>query len=465
MRFVHDIFCKMQPGVVLSCLHGKQQQNKRNIVYKTFCGSKSAVLFCTDIAARGLDFPAVDWVVQVDCPEDTQTYIHRVGRTARFDAQGRALLMLLPSEQPMVDLLVGKRVPVEKLAINPAKLVSIRPQLSSFLAQSPELKYLAEKALICYTRSVFLQSNKAVFDVRKLPVPEFAQSLGLLGAPKMKFLKVCAGGGGCQFSPHQKQHEKKNQNYAVSNDSLHAASGIDAEDLEAESGVEIPVELFDEKMPVETFDEKVSEDEDGALNKKPRASRLDRLFSKQNQTILSSHYQKHKDSADASDDDATPTLFKLTRKDHTLPDDTPITHPLQDPLSLSVRDRRKLKRTHQMLETAQAPVKHVFDDDGKARLAWQLETETEFMAPDEDLVEKRKQYVASIQEKMQDADVEDRRAHRDRLRAKKFKKSQAAKVETTDAPVLLNRREGSDSGVDISETVDDFGFQSDILDE
>ena len=42
------------------------------------------VLIATDIAARGLDFPALDWVLQLDCPEDTAAYIHRVGRTARY---------------------------------------------------------------------------------------------------------------------------------------------------------------------------------------------------------------------------------------------------------------------------------------------------------------------------------------------------------------------------------------------
>ena len=41
-------------------------------------------LFATDIAARGLDFPTVDWVLQIDCPEDVAAYIHRAGRTARF---------------------------------------------------------------------------------------------------------------------------------------------------------------------------------------------------------------------------------------------------------------------------------------------------------------------------------------------------------------------------------------------
>ena len=42
------------------------------------------VLFATDIAARGLDFAKLDWVLQMDCPEDVPAYIHRVGRTARY---------------------------------------------------------------------------------------------------------------------------------------------------------------------------------------------------------------------------------------------------------------------------------------------------------------------------------------------------------------------------------------------
>lgn len=53
-----------------------------------FLQKKAACLFATDIAARGLDFPAVNWVVQFDCPEDVPTYIHRAGRTARYKRHG-----------------------------------------------------------------------------------------------------------------------------------------------------------------------------------------------------------------------------------------------------------------------------------------------------------------------------------------------------------------------------------------
>jgi ATP-dependent RNA helicase DDX10/DBP4 len=72
-------------------LHGKMKQAKRMGVFYKFSESQAMVLLATDIAARGLDFPDVDWVVQVDCAEDAEAYIHRVGRTARFQS-GTALL-------------------------------------------------------------------------------------------------------------------------------------------------------------------------------------------------------------------------------------------------------------------------------------------------------------------------------------------------------------------------------------
>ena len=82
-------------------------------------GVASAVLFATDIASRGIDFPAVDWVIQFDCPEDINTYIHRVGRTARYKSKGNALLFLLPSEIKFVERVLSKQIDLKKLAAAP----------------------------------------------------------------------------------------------------------------------------------------------------------------------------------------------------------------------------------------------------------------------------------------------------------------------------------------------------------
>jgi ATP-dependent RNA helicase DDX10/DBP4 len=63
-----------------------------------------------------LDFPAINWVVQFDCPPDANTYIHRVGRTARFEQGGEALLILTArEEQGMIKQLEDKKVPIKKI--------------------------------------------------------------------------------------------------------------------------------------------------------------------------------------------------------------------------------------------------------------------------------------------------------------------------------------------------------------
>lgn len=99
------------------------------------------VLFATDVAARGLDFPDVDWVVQADCPEDSAAYIHRVGRTARYRAAGKGLLLLLPSEQEgTLAALAAAKVPIKQLRHNPDKLQSITPALQALLSKDAELK-------------------------------------------------------------------------------------------------------------------------------------------------------------------------------------------------------------------------------------------------------------------------------------------------------------------------------------
>ena len=190
VKFTYEAFCRLRPGIPLMALYGKQKQIRRVAIYNDFCKRDFAVLFCTDIAARGLDFPAVHWVVQADCPEDANTYIHRAGRTARFEKDGQALLFLLPSEENnFVEQLQAKKVPINRIQVNPKKIRSIQGKLEAFCAQDGEMKHWAQKSFISYMRSVYLQSNKDVFDVHSLPANEYAISLGLVQPPKIRFMK------------------------------------------------------------------------------------------------------------------------------------------------------------------------------------------------------------------------------------------------------------------------------------
>lgn len=82
-------------------LHGNLKQQKRTQTFFEYCNAKSGALICTDVAARGLDIPAVDWIIQFDPPDDPRDYIHRVGRTARgSNGQGRSLMVSLLGNMP-----------------------------------------------------------------------------------------------------------------------------------------------------------------------------------------------------------------------------------------------------------------------------------------------------------------------------------------------------------------------------
>ena len=86
-------------------LHGSIPQKTRQEAFKSFCDTKSGIMLCTDVAARGLDLPHVDWILQYDPPCETTDYVHRIGRTARRGLGGSALIFLLPSESGYVNLL------------------------------------------------------------------------------------------------------------------------------------------------------------------------------------------------------------------------------------------------------------------------------------------------------------------------------------------------------------------------
>ncbi|CAJ1064687.1 putative ATP-dependent RNA helicase DDX10 [Xyrichtys novacula] len=189
VQYLFRAFCRLRPGMPILALHGKQQQMKRVEVYRDFLKKQNAVLFATDIAARGLDFPAVNWVLQFDCPEDADTYIHRVGRTARYKEGGEALLLLVPSEEKgMIKQLQEKKVPINKIQVNADKVQSVQQKLEAFLAQEKEQKERAQRCFVSYLRSVYLMKNREVFDVFKLQIKEYALSLGLAVAPRVRFL-------------------------------------------------------------------------------------------------------------------------------------------------------------------------------------------------------------------------------------------------------------------------------------
>ncbi|XP_034943347.1 probable ATP-dependent RNA helicase DDX10 [Chelonus insularis] len=189
-KYVYEVFCKLYPNASrLMALYGTIPQWRRVKIYEKFHHKQIAVLFATDIASRGLDFPAVHWVVQMDCPEDTNAYIHRAGRTARFQENGESLLVLLPSEEKMVDKLIERKIPINKISINPNKLHSPHHKLEAFLVRDVSLKESAQRAFVAYVKSVFLMKDKEIFNVHALDTASYARSLGLAVPPRLRFIQ------------------------------------------------------------------------------------------------------------------------------------------------------------------------------------------------------------------------------------------------------------------------------------
>lgn len=190
VQYYYDILCKLHPGLSVMGLHGNMHQLRRMAVYDEFCRKKNAVLIATDVAARGLDIPAVDWVVQVDCPEDVTTYIHRVGRTARYSRSGEAILLLTPSEEPaMLDCLKAKNISIEKIDVDPSKLQGINVKVEIVLSKYNNLKEEAVRAFKAYLKNIAHMRNKKVFDVTSIDFDAFARSLGLVVTPRVRFIE------------------------------------------------------------------------------------------------------------------------------------------------------------------------------------------------------------------------------------------------------------------------------------
>nr|XP_033327051.1 probable ATP-dependent RNA helicase pitchoune [Megalopta genalis]XP_033327052.1 probable ATP-dependent RNA helicase pitchoune [Megalopta genalis] len=171
-------------------IHGKQKQTKRTTTFFQFCNATSGILLCTDVAARGLDIPAVDWIVQYDPPDDPKEYIHRVGRTARGEgSSGHALLILRPEELGFLRYLKQAKVPVNEFDFSWDKIADIQLQLEKLISKNYFLNMSAKEAFKAYVRAYDSHHLKQIFDIETLDLAKVAKSFGFLVPPAID-LKV-----------------------------------------------------------------------------------------------------------------------------------------------------------------------------------------------------------------------------------------------------------------------------------
>jgi len=233
VKFHHELLNYID----LACMsiHGKQKQTKRTTTFFQYCNADSGILLCTDVAARGLDIPDVDWIVQYDPPDDPKEYIHRVGRTARGEGgKGHALMILRPEELGFLRYLKQANVPLNEFEFSWSKVSNIQPQLEKLISKNYFLNISAKEAYKAYVRAYESHSLKQIYDVQSLCLKAVGQSFGFVVPPhidigvaasfkarprkqdkmggkggernknfkKTKIFRQGKGGGGGKFSKH-----------------------------------------------------------------------------------------------------------------------------------------------------------------------------------------------------------------------------------------------------------------------
>ncbi|XWS51301.1 hypothetical protein CRYUN_Cryun12cG0165200 [Craigia yunnanensis] len=198
-------------------IHGKQKQQKRTTTFFDFCKAEKGILLCTDVAARGLDIPAVDWIVQYDPPDEPKEYIHRVGRTARGEgAKGNALLFLIPEEVQFLRYLKAAKVPVKEYEFDKKKLANVQSHLEKLVANNYYLNKSAKDAYRSYILAYNSHSMKDIFNVHRLDLQAVAASFCFSCPPKVN-LNIDSNSS--KFRKKMRKVEGTRNNFSESNPS------------------------------------------------------------------------------------------------------------------------------------------------------------------------------------------------------------------------------------------------------
>ncbi|KAF4074272.1 hypothetical protein AMELA_G00237600 [Ameiurus melas] len=208
---------KQQLSINFLRLHGNMEQEERTEVFQEFSQSKTGVLLCTDVAARGLDLPQVTWIVQFNPPSSAAEYVHRVGRTARIGARGNGLLFLTPSETAYMDVLANHNISLSEMKMEDIlstlmqderfrgrgnwdkkksagareqhmreRATVLQTEFENYVHGSEESVQAAKKALQSFVRAytAYPSALKHIFHIRHLHLGHAAKSFGLRDAPQ-----------------------------------------------------------------------------------------------------------------------------------------------------------------------------------------------------------------------------------------------------------------------------------------
>ncbi|KAK0103640.1 ATP-dependent rRNA helicase spb4 [Cadophora gregata] len=198
--FTHILAALLPKQFTLIPLHGKHPPNVRQKNFAKYITTVTpSILLTTDVAARGLDIPQVDLVVQIDPPSDPKVFLHRCGRAGRAGRKGLSVIFLQPGrEEDYIPFLEVRKTPITPLK---KPVITITDDDAALVTSKMRKEVLADRALYDKGQRAFVSWVKAyskhqassIFRVADLEWTELGNAWGLVRLPKMPELKKWEG--------------------------------------------------------------------------------------------------------------------------------------------------------------------------------------------------------------------------------------------------------------------------------
>jgi ATP-dependent RNA helicase DDX31/DBP7 len=216
-------------------LHGSLSQPIRTSTLSSFTKqhtNKHTIMFCTDVAARGLDLPYISTVIEYDPPFATEDHLHRIGRTARAGKSGRSVLFLLPTEEKYLEK-------IQKFHPNGVEHKSYEDLLKTgfgenwdfdattwhlnverWILEDSGARELAARSFTSHIRAyaTHLAQERDCFNVKALHFGHLAKSFALRETPKKLGIEANSNGG------KRKKENPKDKMFRVARMTAKAAS-------------------------------------------------------------------------------------------------------------------------------------------------------------------------------------------------------------------------------------------------
>ena len=187
---VYQKFCSLDANKPLSQEEEKEEEDDASEQGDGKNKKRGGALLTTDLAARGLDIPNVDIIVQFSPPQHSQTFIHRVGRTARAGGAGTAILFVTPEESDYLHFLEIQQIPLKEMTPQPIpKKKMLLGKVRDRVLKDRELFDKSTRAFVSHMRAYKEHQLNYIFRFAQLDFPDLAKAFCLVQAPKVKELK------------------------------------------------------------------------------------------------------------------------------------------------------------------------------------------------------------------------------------------------------------------------------------